>query len=373
MKTNRYHIVAILIALTLILVLGSCVMAPPPFDEQKWHAIVEGQDAAALYAANRKDGVFFNPWNPMKEKAFGRVLRWGFTKKAAYTQEEKTFLPAVRPDLPRRIASLEGRDYIAWIGHASFLMRIDGTFWLTDPMLSKRALLPARRTPPALDMAFLAGITDPVNVVISHNHYDHLDKATIQALPGHARVFVPLGLGNLVREFHDGQVREMDWWERLDVGGGIVLTCLPAQHWSRRIGQGFNTTLWASYLLESGDVSVYYAGDSGYFAGYREIGRRFPGIDYALMPLTAYHPRWFMHYTHMNAEESIRAFQDLGAGVFIPTQWGAFHLGDNPPGFPVLDLRRTLERLGLDPDPYLVMEIGEVALLSGQTEPATAK
>ncbi len=258
---------------------------------------------------------------------------------------------------------LDDQDFLAWIGHATFLIRINGTFWLTDPMLSKRALLPARRTPPALDMDFLGSITDPVNVVISHSHYDHLDKATIEALPAHARVYVPLGLGEYVRELHDGEVHEMNWWDQMDVDNGIRLTCMPAQHWSRRIGQDFNTTLWAGYLLQTQDASIYFVGDSGYFSGFQEIGKQFPRIDYVLMPLTAYHPRWFMHYAHMNAPESIQAFQDLEAGFYIPTQWGTFRLGDNPPGFPVLDLQRTIDRLNLDPAPYLILDIGEIRLL----------
>jgi L-ascorbate metabolism protein UlaG (beta-lactamase superfamily) len=162
---------------------------------------------------------------------------------------------------------------------------------------------------------------------------------------------------------HDGKVQEMDWWEQLDVGGDIRLFCLPAQHWSRRIGQDFNTTLWAGYLLQTGNLSIYYVGDSGYFTGFKEIGRRFPHINYVLMPLTAYHPRWFMHYAHMDAAESIRAFKDLQAEYYIPTQWGTFRLGDNPPGFPVLDLQRTIDRLNLDPAPYLIMDVGEIRLI----------
>jgi N-acyl-phosphatidylethanolamine-hydrolysing phospholipase D len=355
-----------LLLLILALLLGACVAAPPAFDEEKWQKTVAAQTAESLYAPNRKNGAFFNPWNPMQEKSLGQFLRWRFSRTAPYTEAEKTYLPDVIPDLDSRIQALGDHDFITWIGHATFLFRVNRTFWLTDPILSKRALLPARLTPPALDMDVLSSITAPLNVVISHSHYDHLDKATIAALPAHAAVYVPLGLGDYVGRLHDGKVQEMDWWEQLDLGNGTSLTCLPAQHWSRRIGQDFNTTLWTGYLLQTMDMSVYYVGDSGYFAGFQEIGRRFPGIDYVLMPLTAYHPRWFMHYAHMNAPESIQAFQDLGAGFYIPTQWGTFRLGDNPPGLPALDLKRTLERLELDPAPYLIMDIGEIRLLDSQ-------
>jgi N-acyl-phosphatidylethanolamine-hydrolysing phospholipase D len=359
----RKHICIAVVALATIL--GACVMAPQPFDEAAWQRIVEGQAAEALYAPNSKGGIFFNPWMPMQEKGFGQFLRWRFSRNASYTEAEKTLLPATIPDLHRRMEKLADQDYIAWIGHATFLIRTNGTYWITDPMLSKRALLPARLTPPALDMEFLEQITDPINVVISHSHYDHLDKASIRALPAHARIFVPLGLKAFVQTLHAGAVREMDWWESLDVGKGISLTCLPAQHWSRRIGQDFNTTLWASYLIKTPESTIYYGGDSGYFVGYREFGRRYAGIDYALIPLTAYHPRWFMHYAHMDAAESIRAFQDLGAQYYIPTQWGTFRLGDNPPGYPVLDLQRQIDRMDLDPAPFLVMDLGEIRIISG--------
>jgi len=357
-----YLVLAVIIP---ALMLGACTMTPPSFDEEKWQRAVENQAAAKLFAANYKNGAFYNPWMPMQEKNLGKFLRWRFSRSAGYTDEEKTHLPAVIPDLDQRMQTLTDEDYIAWIGHATFLIRTNGTYWLTDPMFSKRALLPACLTPPALTMDTVARITDPLNVVISHSHYDHLDKASIRALPAHARVYVPLGLKAFVQTLHDGEVRQMDWWEQLDIGNGISLTCLPAQHWSRRIGQDFNTTLWASYLLITPGRSIYYGGDSGYFAGYREIGRRYPGIDYALVPLTAYHPRWFMHYAHMDAAESIQAFQDLGATYYIPTQWGTFRLGDNPAGYPALDLKRTIRDMNLDPAPFLVMDIGEIRTMSG--------
>ena len=368
MKTLSMYAAPVLLLVALIL--GSCVLAPLPFDEEQWRRSVESREAAKLYAPNQNEGAFFNPWHPMQEKSFGRFLRWRFSRSASYSEAEKTHLPRVIPDLERRMRSVAEKDYITWIGHATFLIRTGNTFWLTDPMLSKRALLPARLTPPALDMDTIGGISDPLNVVISHSHYDHLDKASIRALPRHARVFVPSGLKAYVENLHDGEVTQMGWWERLDIGEGISIICLPAQHWSRRVGQDFNVTLWASYLLIAPGVSIYYGGDSGYFVGYREIGRRYPGIDYALVPLTAYHPRWFMHYAHMDAAESIRAFQDLNARYYIPTQWGTFRLGDNPAGFPALDLKRTIERQHLDPAPYLIMDIGEIQLLKGQEEMA---
>ena len=136
----------------------------------------------------------------------------------------------------------------------------------------------------------------------------------------------------------------MDWWEEIDLKKGSKLICLPAQHWSLRISQGRNQSLWASYLLITPSVTLYFGGDSGYFKGFMEIGRKYPGIDYAFMATTAYHPRWFMHFQHMNIEEAIKGFEELGARTFIPTQWGTFHLGSEPAGYPGLDLTRQIEK-----------------------------
>ena len=343
--------------------LASCIATPPPFDEDAWRQEVDAQNTELLYAPHFKDGVYFNPWSPMRSDRFGQFLKWRFSKKATYTDEERTFLPRVRQDLAGRLQKSAGKDTIAWIGHATFFIRTAGVVWLTDPMLSKRALLPKRVTPPALRKDDLKNITDPLYVLISHNHYDHLDKNTIRSLPEHARIFVPPGLKETLQSFFGGEIQEVDWWETIDLGDGIQLVSLPAQHWSRRIGQDFNTSLWASYLLVTPDATIYYGGDSGYFVGYREIGKRFPGIDYALMPLTAYHPRWFMHYAHINASESVRAFQALGARYYIPTQWGTFQLGDNPPGYPVLDLKKTIQQQELDPSRFVIMDIGQIEVV----------
>jgi len=354
----------ILLLVSLTTVLSACIMTPPSFDETAWQAAVARQEPAKLYAPNFRNGAFFNPWMPMQEKHFRELMRWRFSKRAQYSEEESTYLPTVIPNLNDRIEKAAHKDYIAWIGHGTFLIRTQGVYWLTDPMFTKRALLPSRKTAPALGLDFIKNITEPLRVIISHNHYDHLDKDSIRALPKHARIYVPSGLKTYVQTLHHGEVREMDWWERIDFDDDMSLTSLPAQHWSRRIGQDFNTTLWASYLLKTPSVSIYYGGDSGYFVGFQEIGRRYPGIDYALIPLTAYHPRWFMHYAHMNAVESIQAFDDLGARYFIPTQWGTFQLGDNPPGYPVLDLKRAIDRMNRDPSSFVVMNVGEIRAIA---------
>ena len=344
----------------IVMSVPPCPLAAEEFDEAAWRGRVLGVEPSGLYGPNSANGRFLNPWMPMEHAGFSRMIKWRLSRKAEYTDEERKHLPAIQNGASRRIAALNGEDFILWVGHASFLIRTGGEYWLTDPVFSKRALLPARKTPPGMSAREVNGLGGKLNVIISHNHYDHLDVASVRELRDDARFFVPKGLGEFIRSLGKKDVVEMDWWEERDLGGGKKMVCLPMQHWSLRIGQGRNTTLWASFLIITPGRKVYFAGDSGYFIGYREIGRRWPHIDYVLMPVTAYHPRWFMHYAHMNADEALDAFADLGARHFIPTQWGTFHLGDEPPGYPALDLRRKIRERSLDASRFHIMDIGGI-------------
>jgi L-ascorbate metabolism protein UlaG (beta-lactamase superfamily) len=335
---------------------------PEKFDEAAWRKKIENQNVSDLYAPNFQGGRYVNPWAPMEKKSIVQLLKWRLSRKDPYTKEEKAYLPDVMPGLIQRIQSMPTGDFIAWIGHSTFLIRLQGQYWLTDPMLSERALLPKRITPPAMTLQELKNLGAGVNVLISNNHYDHLDENSIKSLPRGSTIFVPEGLFAFVRSIHDGEVVELRWWDKRHAGG-TELTCLPAQHWSRRIGQPFNSTLWVSYMLAGSESTVYYGADSGYFIGYKEIGRLFPGIDYALLSTTAYHPRWFMHYAHKNIPETIDAFNDLGAKYCIPTQWGTFALGDEPAGYPALDLKRHIADNQLDPSRFIVMNIGQIVMM----------
>jgi N-acyl-phosphatidylethanolamine-hydrolysing phospholipase D len=329
------------------------------FSEKSWKNQVNQTRIADLYAGNVDDGRYVAPWMPMPDKSFLDVLWWKLFSKTDYTGEERAFLPAVLPDTARRLADTRG-DFILWIGHNTFLIRINHTYWLTDPIFSKRALVPARVTPPALTLEDFNRLVPEAHIIISHNHYDHLDRATMKKLPEDSPVFVPLGLKTMVEKMNKKTVHEMDWWEEYHLGSGIKLICLPAQHWSQRITQGRNRSLWASWLLITPDVTLYFGGDSGYFKGFEEIGSQYPGIDYAFMATTAYHPRWFMAYNHMNIAEAVQGFEDLNARYFIPTQWGTFHLGDEPAGYPGLDLARYITDNQLDAGRFKIMDIGQI-------------
>ncbi|OGS36645.1 MAG: hypothetical protein A2293_09440 [Elusimicrobia bacterium RIFOXYB2_FULL_49_7] len=331
------------------------------FSEVRWQAAVKACDSASLYAPHVNKGRYFNPWMPLPEKGFLDMLKWRvLDKKPDFSAEEEAYLPDVFPQLPKRLKEFGPGDCLVWVGHASFLIRISGVYWLVDPILSDRAMIPKRRTDPAFSMLEIDQIAPMFNILITHNHYDHLDQKTIQALPAGCRVFAPLGLRESIRDMNRKRVLEMDWWQSIQADSSTVVYCLPAQHWSRRIFQRTNRTLWCSFLLQTPHTVIYIGGDSGYFIGYREFAKRFPSIDFALLPMGAYRPRWFMHYSHMNVEEMVQAFHDLNAHTLIPYHWGAFQLGDEPAGAPGLDLKRYLKKEPLQPGRLRIPAVGEI-------------
>lgn len=353
-----------ILIITFLLFIISCSSSDKQFSEERWHSQVFHTDTALLYAPHFKNGGFFNPWMPMQNRSFFHFLEWKFsTQQNSYTEEEKSYLPKVITNPLQRIHALGNADFIMWVGHNTFLIRINGTYFITDPIFSERALLPKRLTPPGISPDELKQLTGEIHVIITHNHYDHLDEDSINQLPEDAVFYVPLGLKNYFTALGRNNVAELDWWQEFSNENKFKIISLPKQHWSKRITQSTNSTLWASYMLITPKLTMYIAGDSGYFIGYHEYGKKFPHIDYALLPTTAYHPRWFMHYAHMDVNEALMAFEDLGARYFIPTQWGTFTLGEEPTGYPALDLKRKIKEKGLDEKRFLIMDIGEIKLL----------
>lgn len=348
------------LTLALLALVSSCLLKPPPFDEAAWRSQVQSADPALVYAPHFKDDRFFNPWMHNEDKGLFSLLRWWLTASQEYAEEEKTYLPRVLDKTKERILAMPQGDFIMWVGHATFLIRLNGEYWLTDPIFSERAVVVKRKTPPGITAEALKRVAPNVSVIITHNHYDHLDASSIEDLPENTRMFVPMGLKRYVQDMNKRDVTEMDWWQEIHCGNGITLVCLPTQHWSRRFGQDSCETLWASYMLITSKVTIFLGGDTGYFIGYKEIGKRYPKIDYAILPTTAYHPRWFMYYIHMNVDEAIDAFNDLNARYMIPQQWGTFHLGDEPPGYSILELRRKIAERRLDASRFIILDIGEI-------------
>jgi N-acyl-phosphatidylethanolamine-hydrolysing phospholipase D len=278
--------------------------------------------AADLYAPHGEAGRFFNPWGAIPH-GFGTVLRWWLSPNP-YDKSAPPEVPVRAWDGGR--LGTHGAGTLTWIGHASFAIEDAGGVALTDPHFGPRALGPRRKVPPG---APLAAVPDDAFAVLSHNHYDHLDRWTVERLPRTLCWYVPPGLAGWFRRRGVERVTEVDWWHSVR-HGGWTLTALPAQHWSNRLSQRRNGSLWCSWLLDSGSRRWYFAGDSGWFHGFAEIGRRFPAIDVALLPIGAYEPRWFMAYQHMDPAQAVRAFRALGARFMVGMHWGVFDLTDEP-------------------------------------------
>lgn len=254
--------------------------------------------------------------------------------------------PAELSQLPYDPAPLPspapGELSVTWAGHASWVVRTGGLTVLTDPVWSKKILgTPARVTPVGVPWQTLPKIDA---VVISHNHYDHLDAPTLARLPRDTPLFVPAGLGRWCRRRRFTRVTELDWWEAAELpapeGGTLRLDFVPAHHWSRRSLTDTCRSLWGGWVLSrSGGRRLYFAGDTGYGHWFSEIGRRYPGIDLALLPIGAYEPSWMLRPVHTNPEEAVRACEDVGARRMAPMHWATFLLSGEPPLEPLARTR----------------------------------
>lgn len=214
------------------------------------------------------------------------------------------------------------------LGHSTVLLKLRGGFWLTDPVFAERAS-PFRRLGPKRFHAppiALADLPPLAGVILSHDHYDHLDRDTVLALDATTERFLtPLGVGDRLIEWGIAatKVRQLDWWQSADVGG-LVLTATPAQHFSGCSLLDGNSTLWASWVIEDRDLRVFFSGDSGYFDGFRTIGERLGPFDVTLIETGAYDPQW--PYVHMQPEETVQAHVDLRGRWLVPIHNGTFDL-----------------------------------------------
>ncbi len=251
-----------------------------------------------------------------------------------------------------------------WIGHATVLVQVAGVNILTDPHLTERASPvsfagPKRRVPPALDFATMPHID---MVVISHNHYDHLDEETVLRLSrqfgGSPRFFVPLGNKAWFVDLGIADVVEMDWWDRRDFKG-LEVHFTPVQHWSARTPNDRFRTLWGGWYIKAPRWRAFFTGDTGYSKDFADIAARLGPVDFAMVPVGAYEPRWFMASQHVDPAEAIRIHQDLKARFTLGIHWGTFELTDEPLDEPPKRLALELKRAGLGRQVFSVVRHGE--------------
>jgi L-ascorbate metabolism protein UlaG (beta-lactamase superfamily) len=312
----------------------------------------------AASAQPRDSSGRFTNLDGSRPHGLAELLRWAVWDKVAGKRRvspDRARIPTVTPDLAL-LANPPGRGEparVTWLGHATFLVQLDGVSLLTDP-----ALMPSivggvsRNVPPGVALDELPEIDA---ALVTHSHYDHLDLPTLRRLG--APVVAGLGLARFFRP-RGVSATELGWWSTAQVRG-VRVTFVPAQHWSRRGPFDTNRTLWGGFVIEGSRAAVYHSGDTAWFDGFEEIGARFPRIDAALLPIGAYDPAWFMEPQHMNPEQALRAFSDLGARTFVAMHWGTFKLADEPLDEPPRRLEAERLRRGVPRDAVRVPAVGE--------------
>jgi L-ascorbate metabolism protein UlaG (beta-lactamase superfamily) len=297
---------------------------------------------------------FYNPDAPQAPGLFD-VLRWKLTSRP---ESSPSFIPDVRQSIPpRRVAGSELRTTL--VNHSTVLLQQRGSNILTDPIWSERAsplswIGPRRRRIPGVSWDDLPSIDA---VLISHNHYDHLDLTALRRLAtrGESTFIVPAGGARLLRSESIGPVHELDWGESLSLTSCTVHS-VPALHFSSRGISDRNKTLWCGYVIESRDRLVYFAGDTGFGSHFAQIREKFGSPRLALLPIGAYQPRWFMSPVHMDPDEAVRAHRILGAGTSVAIHHGTFQLADEGIDTP----RQQLIAYARD-ESFLVLKNGESA------------
>lgn len=291
--------------------------------------------------AGKASKVQFDRW---REDRFRKLRNKGYSN----------CVPNVTPDLPF-LRHNRSEPSITWIGHSTFLIQMAGLNIVTDPVWARRMALQKRLTPPGIELSDMPSVDV---VLISHSHYDHLHVSSLRRLRGPKKMIVPAGLRKklLLRGFL--QCEELHWWDETSLHG-VKFTFVPAQHWTRRNPWDMNTSHWGGWVLQiDHGPTIYFAGDSGYFRGFQEIGRKFD-IDVALLPIGAYDPEWFMGSQHVSPEEALQAFLDVGAKYFVPMHYGAFKLSDDTPMDALQRLEAARQQLGIPEEKMFLLKHGE--------------
>lgn len=326
---------------------------------------------------------FQNNHQSFRGKRWHEILRWRWQAwRAGHPRPLQEPIPVVQPDLAfihaNAQAGLAMQPAVTWIGHITVLAQMGGRNILTDPVFSQRCFPvqwagPARQTPPGLALAQLPHIDV---VLLSHNHYDHMDEGSLKALArqaGGPPLFVaPLGHRHWFARYGIHHVIELDWWDTHVLPASAhhlrtPVTLTPAQHWSARTATDALRSLWGSFVLRSPDCHLFFAGDTAYSKDFVDIRQHFArdqgpeaggGFDIALLPIGAYEPRWFMKDQHVNPQEAVRIFQDLGCKRAMAVHWGCFQLTDEALDEPPRALAQARQQAGLDDARFAACAVG---------------
>ena len=314
------------------------------------------------------NGKFRNPeGSPVRSEN----VKWSYST----FNKEKKKLDMTVPDehvikknlVLNKLNSIKNNDYIGWIGHATFLIKLGNTTIITDPVFSKNAgpliFGPKRYTEPALNLNELPKID---LFLLTHNHYDHQDMGTIRKFPyKDTKVFTALKLGKYFTKHHFKDVQELDWYQEVKFND-LKITFLPAVHWSKRSLTDTNKTLWGSFLIEYAGKKIFFACDTGYGNIYKKIGKEYGPIDLTMINIGAYdfRPMFEKSIYHTSPEEALQAAQDLKSKKVLGTHWGTFVLSLEPIMEPPKRFKDNAEKFGFKRDDALIFKIGEFKKLS---------
>jgi L-ascorbate metabolism protein UlaG (beta-lactamase superfamily) len=307
---------------------------------------------------HRGNGRFINPFATTEHGNFFRVLRWKwFSKNRFETHYKEEPTREVRIDWGP-VKNHRGGS-VTFIKHATILMKDVDRYLILDPLLFN-LLWFKDFSPLAFDPA---GMPTPDHILITHGHYDHLDKKTLDFFPKNTHVISPLGYNGVFDDLGMNHRTQLDWLDAYK-DGELEIILLPCNHWTMRnpfIGP--NDSLWGSFLVRGASGhTIFVSGDIAYFDRFEELGQRYP-IDLAIFNLGAYEPRWFMAGSHINPEETVKAFRQLKAKRLLVIHWGTFRLGDEPVHFPPRDIQIEMEKAGLQ-DRLIHLDHGETYFLS---------
>ncbi len=306
---------------------------------------------------------FFNPTLPVgqaKKSFFKGMSMWLATPKAKWPKKLANHAtPNFKHIINDEVA-------VTFVNHVTFVLQFKGFNVLTDPMWSKRAspfrlLGPKRVRKPGVEIDSLPQID---LIIISHNHYDHLDVKSLKKLNKKFApiVIVPLGNGALIKSLGFTQVHELDWWETKQVNTQINVTLTPMQHWSARTMNDQYKALWGSYVIESAGKKIFFGGDGGYCTHFADIYTKFGSMDLALLGIGAYEPRWFMQLMHTNPEEAVKAHLDLHAKQSIGMHFNTFQLSAEAIDQPVKDLQLAKNKYKIADDQFIILAEGQTKL-----------
>ena len=306
--------------------------------------------------------TFVNPGN-VQAKGLKDVIKWSTNRNRQPWQEMMHVPPGPKPD-----PKVEDGIKITFVNHSTFLIQAGGLNILTDPIWSERTSPvqfagPKRMRPPGILFTDLPNID---YVIVSHNHYDHLDVSTMKKLIEHhgPKIITPLGVAKYVEKLGSVNAIDMDWWDERNLEHGLKIACVPAQHFSGRGTYDRDATLWCGYIIMYGESNIYFVGDSGYGNFFKEIREAYGGMKVSLIPIGAYLPQWFMSPIHISPAEAVKVHQDVESEISIGMHFGTFPLADDGQHQPVEDLKKALNNAGIHDGSFRVIEEGESVILN---------